>query len=231
MYRILSIGLSLIFLISNLQATEEDGISHVIDILMRHRGNHLGHVSSSCNCCESHPCSNKCRGRRGHQGSNGPQGSIGPQGPFVTSYISAYNQGTQVFPNTTTDPQPILFSSILTASGINQAGSFFQVQNAGVYLIGWNLTATTHDASGTDFDILNITLHSLTTNTNIPPTPNAILTTTLPLVLLHAASGQTIVRLLAGEIIELTTALRDLGNNPAPYEIRNPTLYITQIAF
>lgn len=162
-------------------------------------------------------------GAPGEQGSPGPRGPRGPAGAFALAYAAANNQLSQVLPATTDNP--ILFPDnnfppVGIIHPVAADTSQFQVPETGHYLITWTLTGV----SDMDEEV-SIKLFNTTTGNAINPNPFA--TTEVLAGQIFTMSGQTIVRLAGGRVVQL---LADHSNADASVIITLSTFTITEIS-
>lgn len=222
MHCILTLSIAFFLALTGLQATENvlnvSKITNFHNLFLRKRDS-----------SNSDHCQKGCRGRRGHRGQTGAIGPVGPSGHLAVSSISAYNLTDQSFPTDNSINSIDFTLELASPEGINHTGSTFQVQNEGVYLIGWTLTSFIPDfvAGGGILLNVNIFLHNVTTNTDIPPTPML----TYSQGPTKEQSGQTIVRLPKDDVVQLRVRVIAVSPEPPPnIVISNPTFFITQIA-
>lgn len=176
----------------------------------RHFRRHHHHSSSDSSSA------NVIVGPPGPMGPPGIPGATGATGSLASSYASVYNLNNQSA-GTFINPTTIAFNN-QEVTPVNVVYSFpgtfdtLQVQTSGVYLIAWKL-GMLNGAEGFSGSV------GLTVNT-IPVDSTGELGTLGGAIVF---SGQTIIRLNAGDIIRLVTFGQDAT-------VLIPSLIITQIA-
>lgn len=228
MYRLLPFGMAFFLFISSVQAAKIETFE-TTDILLRR-----SFSSDSNHSSRSRHCPKKCLGRKGtkgHAGNAGPTGLTGPAGNLSANYISSYNVSEQRIDADST-PHPINFSNDSTVKGITRISSnTFKVPNKGRYLIGWTISSfadpSCESTGGPCSDnTISIFLLNVTTNSAIPPFPSGQYVQGPP----KEASGQTIVDLEEGDIIQLNVIVEPGATMPfSPNTFKSPTLFIMQI--
>jgi hypothetical protein len=172
------------------------------------------------------------QGQIGPQGIQGPIGPIGPQGPpgtLVSNFASSFTTGNQQIPTNQATFTPINFNSDqLVPVGIihpvppGPDFSQFEVQNTGVYLIGWTFTFLNSDGLAfLDVRLFNVSPNPFSTSTLLVPSGSPNFSATI--------SGQTVIPLTAGTSIRLEVRV-PAASAGANVQVANPSFWIVQIA-
>ncbi len=171
----------------------------------------------------------RCHRRRHHSSCSstnvivGPTGPRGPTGSLASSYASVFNSSETGQPiGSILNPSVIVFNqselppvNIITfSSSTVDPGTFdtLQVQTSGIYLIGWKLNTAAPDSGLSGVVQLFINNNPLDSTEEIGRLSSATI-----------FAGQTIIRLNAGDTIQLVASGQDAI-------VSIPSLVVTQIA-
>lgn len=134
-------------------------------------------------------------GLNGFNGQNGVDGVTGPTGPIAASYINAYTDANITVPSLT--EIPINFNTTSVTNGtITNLSTSFQVADAGVYLINWNLSF-----SGViGLNSIVITLFNQTAAAPFLPVRNISI---INVNGIYALAGSALVTLVANNSVQL----------------------------
>lgn len=190
-------------------------ISKMLILLLTHQGFLL---ASSADSDHSTSCHKPKQGPAGLTGPTGPQGSTGPA--ITSSYVSA-NGAAQT---QTIMSRPVSFDlpdiaklNIIHPAGPPPDNSAFKIVNTGIYLIGWNVSLANFTTSEQVFIGVDL-------NFSLVPSTRELVNLVTPFF--SVISGQTILPLAAGDIIQLQIT----HFTSSTIEVENPSFIITQIA-
>lgn len=168
-------------------------------------------------------------GTPGAQGPRGPRGPRGPAGAFAQRFAAAHNDAPQVILQLANTPVlfPIdNFTPVGIVHPVAADTSQFQVLNTGLYLITWTMTVAATVIE--EPDVFSVRLFNVSSAITIPPDPAASTAIDFAIgIPVFPLSGQTIVPLAAGTIVQLRV---DHTNPAQVLTMTSPTFTITEIS-